>query len=256
MSRYTSSFDFSVGLHKHGSVPLIFLHLSLFVSILLPKPVVENINSSVVDLLPTMEAATHTQGTHSGWEGMVRVMEEHFVPAVFPSMNNCHDGHEMWMVPRSVLANKLLPRVRVVEVRDEHPCCRITSTSEASNNEKEGKTVIENVVAKEKDKNPIHGLKHMMLHPLREQSPVKLLVAFSASTFIWIIIVPLHRKEATGVIETTEMDKWHEDATGKDQSPGMKKLSFLWMPRPLHKRVLKFLRIPPKLSLVKQVISA
>merc|ERR1712050_247469 len=108
-------------------------------------------------LFPAMETATLAQSANRVWECMVHIMKEHFVPTMLSSMDRRHKVVNNWLSPRWILLQEFLPRVRVVEVCNEHPCCGVARTCETRDRKKECKPVVENEVAQKEDNKPLHA---------------------------------------------------------------------------------------------------
>lgn len=107
----------------------MLLHLCLLVTVRLPKSTMEHFNSRIVHLSPTMEAAALAQGADCIWEGVVQVMEEHLVPAMFPPEDKGHGVVHDWPGALRVARKEFVPWMGMCEVGDEHPSCAESTTS-------------------------------------------------------------------------------------------------------------------------------
>mmetsp|Transcript_28996 Transcript_28996/g.51324 ORF Transcript_28996/g.51324 Transcript_28996/m.51324 type:complete len:112 (-) Transcript_28996:28-363(-) len=86
-------------------------------------------------LFPSMEAAAEAHGANLVGPSMVHIMKEHLIPALSSSKRKSHDVVEDW--PRTVwiLGQEVVPRKRMVEVRDQHPCKPIAAAGSTSDRE-------------------------------------------------------------------------------------------------------------------------
>merc|ERR1712048_1390787 len=79
-----------------------------------------------------MKTATLAQCANFVWEGVVEVVEKHFIPTVASSQNNCHDqSNASTNGAVSFTCKNLIPPMRMCEVRDHEPCCTIAAACTA-----------------------------------------------------------------------------------------------------------------------------
>lgn len=83
-------------LHQNGTLLLHLLQLGRLVRVWLEKSVVQDIHCCVMYFLPDMKATTLTQGANCIWEGMVKVMEQDFVPSVATAKDQSHGLMQNW----------------------------------------------------------------------------------------------------------------------------------------------------------------
>jgi len=203
-----------------------------------------------------MESAALTQCPDRIRESMMHVVEKHFIPTMLSSMDSGHDVVDNGIRAGWVLTQEVLPRVRMVEVCDEHPRCRETTSCEETDCEKECQTVVENEVAEEKDDEPMDGDKGVVLDSARKPFLVEFFVALASCTLVWKVVVPFHREKASRVVEAKEVDDGHQHSSN-DQAERVDREWFLSIdPCPFQKGVLELLRVPTKFALCQQVISA
>ena len=117
----------------------------------------EDLDTCVVDLLPSVESSALAQSSYRVGERMMDVMEEHFVPTVLASMRERHDIVEERMRTFWILLQEALPWMRMVEVRDEHPSNRVAATSKESDHKEEREPVMQHKVTKEEYAQPLHN---------------------------------------------------------------------------------------------------
>merc|ERR1712062_307888 len=142
-----------------------------------------------MDLLPAVEAASLAQGADSIWEGMVHIVEEHLIPAMLASQDEGHDVVQDRPGAARVVGQELVPRERVCEIGDEHPCSRIATTSKEGHGEHEApafrKVPAKWPCAQHPHTSPQAKHKEVVLYTAGHPFGPKLLVALAAGTFIW-----------------------------------------------------------------------
>merc|ERR1712003_502957 len=192
--------------------PLVQLcHLCLFVAVGHPKSALKNLCSCIVHLLPTMEPATLAHRPDRIGESMVHIMEEHLVPTMATAQDPCHYGMKLGPCAVRILGNETVPGQRMREVSDEHPSKRKAHTSPKRHCEHESPSLAEGPSQRECANQP-DACPHRRYHELVVQAARKplrpeLLVALAAGTTIGEMHVPLECKEATRVVEASEMDE-------------------------------------------------
>jgi len=121
----------------------------------------------------------------------------------------------------------------MVEVRNEHPSNRIATPSKESHREEERQTIVQQEVAKKVHAEPQASNKGVMLDSAWKPLVVELFVALASGTFVWEIVVPLHCEQAACIVETKEVDNWHE-STCENKAKRMDRKRLLSVdPRPL-----------------------
>merc|ERR1712113_1155285 len=114
---------------------------------------------------------------------------------MFASMCKGHQIVEDWIRTFWVLLQEILPRMRMVEVCNEHPSNRVATASKESHREEERQTIVQKEVAKKVHAEPQASNKGVMLDSAWEQ-----------------IVVPFHCEQAACIVETKEVDNWHKSA--------------------------------------------
>merc|ERR1719433_1669632 len=108
------------GFDKDRSLLLVLRHLRVLV-VALPETAAQDLDACVVHLLPAVKTATLTHGADAARAHVMHVVKEHLVPAVAAAQAEGHDGVQHGPVAIGVRCQEIVPKVRVVQIRNEHP---------------------------------------------------------------------------------------------------------------------------------------
>jgi len=188
----------------------MLLHLRFFITIRFPQSAVKYFHSSIVHLSPTMEPATLTQGADCVGERMVQVVEEHLVPAVFPTEDESHGTVQPWPRALWIVRKEFVPWMGMREVGDEHPCCTKSTTSKERHREHKAisfaQRPTERIRSNKPDARPKAPHKTAVSDSPRQPFLEELFVALSTSSFIWEVHIPLDSEQRSCVVEAEEVD--------------------------------------------------
>jgi len=188
----------------------MLLHLRFFVTIRFPQPAVKHFHSSIVHLSPTMESATLAQGADCVGERMVQVVEQHLVPAVFTTEDESHGTVQPWPGALWIIREEFVPWMGMREVGDEHPSCAKSTTSEERHREHEAISFAQRptkrISSNEPDARPKAPYKTTVSDSPRQPFLEELFIAFSTSTFVWKVHIPLNGEQRACVVEAAEVD--------------------------------------------------
>mmetsp|Transcript_49285 Transcript_49285/g.90918 ORF Transcript_49285/g.90918 Transcript_49285/m.90918 type:complete len:409 (-) Transcript_49285:125-1351(-) len=211
-------------------------------------------------LAPPVEAATLTEGANSIWEGMMEVMEEHFIPTVLASEYKRHRLMQERPCALRVRCKELVPWVRVCEVGDEHPSKRVPDPGAACHWQNESPTLAQWSAQWPRSQQP-HAcpqgahkrrVSKAAWHPLLPE----FLVALATCACVREVKVPLQCEQGTSVVETKEVDHRHQASSEQQPKRVDWEGELPVSPRPLEHPVLELLWIPTKLSLLEQIHGA
>eukprot|EP00429_Kryptoperidinium_foliaceum_P068663 CAMPEP_0176064226 /NCGR_PEP_ID=MMETSP0120_2-20121206/32033_1 /TAXON_ID=160619 /ORGANISM="Kryptoperidinium foliaceum, Strain CCMP 1326" /LENGTH=253 /DNA_ID=CAMNT_0017397799 /DNA_START=324 /DNA_END=1081 /DNA_ORIENTATION=+ len=103
-----------------GALPPVLVHHRLLI-IGDPESTCQDLDTSIVNFFPAVEAAALAHRTDTARAHVVHVVEKHLVPTVTPPEQGRHRGMQLRPSTVGVRRQELVPQVGMVEVRDEHP---------------------------------------------------------------------------------------------------------------------------------------
>jgi len=150
-----------------------------------------------------------------------------------------------------IICQEAIPRQRMSEVGDEHPCSRETKAGKEGNSQHETPALTQRATkwpsTQEPNASPKREHEGIVFdaawHPLCPE----LLVALAACTLIWKVTPPFHGKQGTSIVQTQEVNDWDPWYSQHEAVP---------LVRPLLKCIVELFWIPTELTLLKQINSA
>jgi len=208
-----------------------------------------------MNLLPTMKSASLAKCANCIGEGVVHIVEEHFVPAVLTSQHKSHEVVQDGPSTSRVLRQELVPRQRMREVGNEHPSCREANASKEGHREHEAPTFSQGPAKRQGSKKPNASPQRehegVVLQAARHPFGPELFVALPARALIWEMAPPLQGEETSSVVQAEEVDDWNPWHRQDVLVPVLSHVT-----SPLLQGIVKLFWVPAKLSLHQQVDSA
>lgn len=161
-------------------------------------------------LLPTVEAAALAERSDCVREGMVQVVKEHLIPAMFSSEDKRHGVVQYRPRALWVVRQEFVPRMGVREIGYEHPSCRKSTTGKERNGKHEAPTFAqrpsERIGSNHPDEGPNAPYERGMSNPTRQPFLPELFVALSTSSFVREVQVPFDSEKRTRIVEPEKMN--------------------------------------------------
>jgi len=196
------------GFHEDRSLLLVLRHFRVLI-VALPEATAQDLDACVMHLLPAMKTTTLTHGTDAAWAHVMDVMEEHLIPAVPTAQAEGHERMQSGPSAIGVRCQKIIPKVRMVEIRDEHPSGRESHTTWEVGPQHEAPAFAEGQAqsfrAEKPNRTPKAEKEEHVLDAIGEPLLVHALVTLSTRASIWESAPPEQGEQATGIAGTQEM---------------------------------------------------